>query len=237
MMPLLAQVVAQQFQLDCIPQSAPRAAEYSINEFMPKLTEQGLNPLTHTAVQLALAGHIPSCDQQQLVFFSQMLGKLRPVVSQVGQHHAAINCFCQLRGWPAIIEIPTGTAFAKVCAFIAQQSHATVTDGFADWNRLGVKQVESATTQPASRFKQPTNERPKAMQALKPLLVGAKLWESRSKVIGNQLVGLFERGDAKKALHQADGDDFGISEGRHGIGRTAPVGQPDVALRKSSTKQ
>jgi hypothetical protein len=46
----VAQIVAQQFELDRIPQSSPRAAEYAINKTMPKLAEQRLNTLPHATV-------------------------------------------------------------------------------------------------------------------------------------------------------------------------------------------
>src|SRR5215212_10135294 len=74
------------------------------------------------------------------------------------------------------------------------------------------------------------------MQASDPLLIRAKLRESRSKVIGDQLVSLFERGNTEEALHQADGDDFGIGKSWRGIGRTAPVCQRSVGFKEVINK-
>ena len=223
---------------------------------MPKLREQRLNPLTHTTVQLSLVGHLSPRYQQQPVFFRKHIGKLRPVIAKVGQHHTAHNRFRQFRCRAAVIEIarsqdridnatvdvaqrvqfeakkPARTAFAKISAFVAQQSHSAMTNGFADRDGLGVHQVKSTTAQKVSRLKQSADNRREAMQAGEPLLIRTMLGESRGKVIGNQLVSLFERSNTKKALHQADGDDFGISKSRRGIGRAAPVGQPGVRFKE-----
>ena len=68
---------------------------------MPKLTEQRFDTLPYAAVQLSLFRYIPPRDQQQLT----LLGKLRPIITQVGQYDSTIDCFRQVRGWPAIIEI------------------------------------------------------------------------------------------------------------------------------------
>ena len=61
-----------------------------------------------------------------------------------------------------------------------------------------------------------------AVQPLKPLLIGAKPWEGRGEVAGDEFVGLLEGSDAEETLHEADGDDFGIGEGGRGVRRGAP---------------
>lgn len=252
----MTQIVAQQFELDRIPQSAPRTTEYAIYKTMPQLAEQRLHALPHAAVQGPFVGHVSSRHQQQVIFFGQHLGKLRPAVTQVSQHHAASHRFGQFRPWPAIIEIPrrqprvhdttiavaqgvefeakepAGTALAEVSTLVAQQAHSPVTNGFADRDGFGINQVEAAVTQQASRLKQSADDRTEAMQPLQPLLIRAKRRESGDKVIGNQSVSLFERGDAEETLHQADGDDFRIREGWRRIGRAAPMGQPGMSFEE-----
>lgn len=219
---------------------------------MPKLTEQRLNALPHAAVQLSLVGYILPRDQQQLVLLGQHLGKLWPAITQVSQHHATIKGFGQLRSRSAIIKIarrqhrindaaidvaqrvqfeakePARTTFAKVSAFIAQQPHSAMSNGLADRDGLGVNQVESAVSHKTGRLEQSANERAEAMQASKPLLIRTKPGESRDKIIGNQSVSLFERSNTKKALHQANSDDFRVGEGWCGIVRAAPVSQARV---------
>jgi hypothetical protein len=207
-------------------------------------------------MQFALVGHVPPRDQQQFVLFSHQLGQLRPVITEVSQNHAAVNGVGQFRSRPAIIEIarcqhlihnatvdvaqgmqleakePASTALAKISALISEQSHSSVTNGFADRDGFGINQVKATAPQKTSRLKQSADDRREAMQACQPLLISAKLWEGGSKVLGDELIGLFERGDAEKTLHQADGDDFRISERGHGIGRTAPVGQAGVGFEE-----
>lgn len=223
---------------------------------MPKLTEQRFNPLPHAAVQFAFVRHVPPRDQQQVVLFSQQLGQLRPVLAQIRQHQAPINGLCQFRSRAPVIDIasrqdrinnaaiqiaqgvqfetkePASTGFTKVGPLITQQAHPPVTNGFTDGDRLGIQQVESASAEQSSRDQQPTDDRAETMQALKPLLVGAKFRESRSKIIGDKVIGLFERSDAEKTLHQANGDNFRIGKGWRGIGRAAPVGQPGVGFKE-----
>ena len=55
--------------------------------------------------------------------------------------------------------------------------------------------------------------------------------EGGGEVLGDQDVGLLQRGDAEAVLHQSHSQDFGMREGRMSVGRRAPVGQSWVGFQ------
>jgi hypothetical protein len=69
------------------------------------------------------------------------------------------------------------------------------------------------------------------VQSRQPLLVSDQMRESRGVITSQQEVSLLQRGDAKAALHQRDGDDLGIREGGRFVGRTPPLCQPRVGFQ------
>ena len=107
-----------------------------------------------------------------------------------------------------------------------------MTNSFTDRDGLRVNQVESTTAQKASRFEQPTDERRELVQASKPLLVRTESRKSGSKIPGDKVIGLFERSDTEKALHQADSDYFRIREEGRSVWRATPVRQARVGFEE-----
>ena len=216
---------------------------------MPKLTEQSFDPLPHAAVQLSLLRYLSSRDQQQLVFLYQQLSQLRPVVAQIRQHYASIDCLRQFTSRASIIEIarsqhrvndatvdvaqcvqfktkePARAGFAKIRSGFTQQTDSPVLNDFANRNGLGIQQLKSASAEKTSRDKHPTDDWTEAMQASNPLLVRRKLREGRGKVGSNEFIILLERSHAEIALHQGNGDDFRIRESGLMIGRGSPMRQ------------
>jgi hypothetical protein len=70
------------------------------------------------------------------------------------------------------------------------------------------------------------------MQTSAPLLIRRQAWKSRSKIIADKLIGLFERIYSQTALHQSYSDDFRICESRLRIRRTAPMSQLSVGFEE-----
>lgn len=256
----MTQIVAQQLQFYRIPQSLPRPAHYSVYKCMPKLTKQRLYPLSHAAVQFSLFLYIAPPDQQHFLFLTQHLKQLWPTVSQISKHHSTIYNFTQFWRCNSVIyvtrtqyrindaaidvsqnvqfepEKPSCTAFAKISSFISQQPHSSVTDGFADWNRLGIYKVKTASASKPGRLKDATNYGSQSMKASNPLLIGAKFGKGRSKVIGNNLISFLERCNTEMRLHQSYGDDFCIGKIGMMIRGASPVSERGMSLKEVINK-
>jgi hypothetical protein len=246
----------QQLQLDRVPQPFPRPAEEAINELIPQLRKGGFDSLSHRADQSRILRRIGPRDDQYLRFLGQQLGQLWASVSQISQDHAALDEPQQRQGRVAIITVgwgqhrpfaaavnvaqqmqlkakePAGAALAEISALFAQISDPAVAKGFAQTDRLGINQIQAQSAALTSRMEEMTDQVRQVVEAAQPFLIRTEQWESAWVIAGNELVSLFEGGDAKAALHQRDGDDLGIRESRQAMVGSPPISQLRMDLKE-----
>ncbi len=74
------------------------------------------------------------------------------------------------------------------------------------------------------------DKRREGVEAREPLTIGGQERKSVAEVVGDEVVGFLEVGDAKTTLHQADGEDFGVGEDGRSVGRATPRAQRGVGF-------
>ncbi len=109
-----------------------------------------------------------------------------------------------------------------------------MSDRLADWDRFAVDKIQAARHGVLEQrlLEQLPAQSRERVQTRDELRVGTKPRKASAPVIGNQEIGLFQRCHPKDALHQSNGKDFGIREGRDGVVGTSPAGLGGMRLEK-----
>jgi len=68
----MTQIVVQHFELDRIPQAAPRATKDAVHELPPQRAKGGGHPLTHRAENEAVGGRLVSHHQLHISLGCQL---------------------------------------------------------------------------------------------------------------------------------------------------------------------
>ena len=245
----MAEIVSQQLQLDCAPQSSPRPAIYFVYKPMTQLREKRLYRLSHSAHQpLLWPGSLPRQHKHFGLSFHR-LARLFSAVGLIcrqypsvcrrskpdarfpvgyigrGQHRSDDLPFYVDQHMQLEAEEPSGAGLAEVRPFIPKQPHHPVTNRLTDWYRLGVNSIkrEAESVTAASRFDHRSDQITEPVKARDPLLIRAELRESLREVEADEAISLFERGDSESRLHQSDGQYLSVSESRPTVMRRAPA--------------
>ena len=254
----MTQVIVQHFELESIPQATPRAAKHPIDKLAPQLTKGGFHLLAHVAEDEAMGGGLVPGNQQHVGLFRQGCGTLRAAIAQIPQGDAPVYGLDQDQGGNTIIAIarrqdniedppvnvaeqmafetkePAFAAFPKVGPVLAQQPDPPMPDRLAEGNGLAVPQIQAGglPRMGTGRGQQPADLGPQMVHARHPLLVGGQLGKGGPPVLGDQPIGLFERGNFKGPLQQGNRQHFGIAEVRLGVRRATPLGEAGMGFQE-----
>ena len=247
----VTKIVTQQFEFDRVPQPAPRTRIDPIYKHTPKLRKDRLNALSETTDQAPMHSSIRRRDHQHVGLLGQLCRNLCPTITKIAQRHAAVGLQPQAEGGLSIIAIawrqhrandlpvdigqraqletkkPARAAFAKICRLITQQAYTPVMNRLADWDGLGVEDIQSPFEAVclARGFDQMADEVAQGVQASEPLFIGAEFGKGGEIVISNQGVSFLQSGGPEDGLHQSNSEDFGISELGLGVIRATPTGK------------
>src|SRR6185436_18685502 len=146
----MAKIVADQFKLDCTPQSLPRTRIHPIYKHTPKLREKRFYPLSETTYQRPMTGYVGCRYQQCRRLLSQLLSYLFAPISKLCKRYASIRHKGQAVSCFSVIDIatsqqpsnevtfdidcgvkleakePSFAALSKIGSFFSQQSHTPV---------------------------------------------------------------------------------------------------------------
>jgi len=200
----MAQIVSNELELDCIPQSAPRTRVNPIYKHSPKLRKKCLYSLSDAAYQGSLLFAISCCYHQHFGFFYQISRYLLAFIAPITNCYSHITHKRQPNSSLSITQIsqsqkstyklpidvyrsvqleskePSFAGFAKVCPIFSQQSHTTVTNRVTHgyWLRIEDEHFTIESVAVASRFNEMTNNFTQLVKSSHPSLIRAKAGKS-----------------------------------------------------------
>lgn len=101
----MAQIVIQDFELERIPQAAPRATEDAVYELPPQLTKGGFYSLAYLAEDKAVSWGLVPSNQPHVGLFCQLRGTLGAPIPPISQGDAPGDSLHQGQGRCPIIAV------------------------------------------------------------------------------------------------------------------------------------
>src|SRR5215216_866739 len=193
----VAQIVADQFQFDCAPQSPPRTRVHPVYKHAPKLREECLHSLSQATDQCFMTTSVSRSYQQRLRFICQLFSNPFASIAVVCKRYSTLCHKCQFKRRFSITRIacckettnemavnidrsvqlkakePSFAALSKVSSFFSQQSHAAMPNWVTHGYRLRViyRQVHFKAVRIAGRLYKMTRNFTQSMEPSNPLLI------------------------------------------------------------------
>jgi len=238
----------------------PRTTQHAIHKSTPQFAKQRLDPLTQTANEcspfLVQLSAIFRRNEQHLGFISHHFGQRCANISQVTQQDSTVNRERQRRSSITVMEIggqqhaatnvtvqvaqqmqleaeePAGRRFAPVSTIFSEESYPSMPNRLADWNRLGVNQIERRGwhLRGTRRFSQLPNQCGQSMKPRQPLFVRDQMREGCAPVLTHQQVSFLQCGATERALQQSNSQDLGVRKGWLRVRRTSLACAPRVGF-------